>query len=46
MLKLLGCQVKVKRKRGSGVARGTVLKTKPRPGTYKLGRKVTLIARK
>jgi hypothetical protein len=46
VLKLLGCKVKVKRKKGHGVAHGAVLKTKPRPGTYKLGRKVTLIVRR
>jgi hypothetical protein len=45
MLKVLGCKVKVKRKHGRGVPHGAVLKTKPKPGTYKLGRKVTLIVR-
>jgi hypothetical protein len=45
-LKLLGCKVKLQRKNGLGVPKGTVLRTKPRPGTYKLRRKVTLIVSK
>ena len=46
VLKQLGCKVKIKRKKGRGVPKGTVLKTKPKPGTYALGRKITLIVRK
>ncbi len=46
VLKQLGCNVKVKRKKGRGVPKGAVLKTKPKPGTYNLGRKITLIVRK
>ena len=46
VLKQLGCKVKIKRKNGRGVPKGTVLKTKPKPGTYKLGRKITVIVRK
>jgi uncharacterized repeat protein (TIGR01451 family) len=46
VLKLLGCKVKVKRVKVHGVAKGTVLKTKPGAGTYAAGRKVTLIVRK
>ena len=42
VLKLLGCQVKVKKVSSAVVSRGTVLKTKPGPGTYPLGRKVTV----
>jgi uncharacterized repeat protein (TIGR01451 family) len=46
VLKLLGCKVKVKKQQGTGVSRHAVLKTKPGPGSYKLGRKITLVVRK
>ena len=46
LLKQLGCKVKVKRRKGNAAAKGAVLKTKPRAGSYALGRKVTLIVRK
>jgi len=42
VLKLLGCKVKVKHVTSAGAVSGTVLKTKPGPGTYAPGRKVTL----
>lgn len=46
LLKQLGCKVKVKHRHGHGVARGSVLKTKPGAGSYKRGRKITLVVRK
>jgi len=42
VLKLLGCRTKIKRVSTPGAVSGTVLKTKPGPGTYAGGRKVTL----
>jgi len=46
VLKLLGCTVKVKKKSGGGVPKGSVIKTKPGAGTYALGKKITLLVRK
>ncbi len=43
LLKLLGCNVKIKHRRRPGVAKGAVLATKPGAGTYRFRRKVTLI---
>ena len=46
VLTLLGCTTRVKRHKGHGVPKGSVLKTKPGAGTYTLAKQVTLIVRK
>jgi hypothetical protein len=43
LLKLLGCNVKVKHRQRRGVAHGAVLGTKPGAGTYKVRRTIELI---
>jgi uncharacterized repeat protein (TIGR01451 family) len=46
VLKLLGCEVKVKHKHVKGIAKGLTIKTKPGAGTYAFGKRVTLLVSK
>ena len=43
LLKLLGCNVKVKHRRRRGIAQGAVLKTNPGTGTYTFRRTIDLV---